>query len=186
MTEFDARSQALAESRFYAHLAVFAVASAVLLGVNLVTGPDPLWAGWTVLAWGLVVLSHAGSTFGVVLGEDWVRRRTAALQGGLAEAEIYQILDDVLRARSAPAGTSRTLRQLEKRVGELEAAPEPLAPVADPFDLGAARAVGRPVSPEAIGARPVEVAGDPFADARQPIETPRLDGLPKRRRKNRR
>lgn len=39
MTEFGARAQAIAESRFSTHLAVYAVSTAVLLGVNLVLGP---------------------------------------------------------------------------------------------------------------------------------------------------
>ena len=69
MTEPDAHAQAVAESRFFAHLAAYAAAVAVLLGVNLVVG-GPLWAGWVALGWGLAVLAHAGSTFGMVLGED--------------------------------------------------------------------------------------------------------------------
>ena len=179
MTEFDARAQAVSESRFFAHLAVFAVAVAVLLGINLVTGPDPLWAGWGALAWGLVLLSHAGSVFGMLLGEEWVRRRTAALEGAMSENEVYQILDEVLHVRSVPVGTAQTLRQLQRRVDELET-DDGTAPDADPFDLGAAQAVGRPVAPEAIGAPPVPVE-DPFAGAREPIETPVLDA-PRRRR----
>ena len=99
----------------------------------------------------------------------------------MAEDEVYQVLDDALRARSAPAGSARTLRQIERRLGRLEAAAaatdaEPPGP--DPFDLDAASAVGRPVAPEAIGARTPDPAGDPFADDRRPIETPRLDALP--------
>lgn len=187
MTEFDARAQAVSESRFFAHLAVYAASTAVLLGINLVLGPDPLWAGWVALAWGLVVLSHAGSVFGLLLGEDWVRRRTAALRGGMTENEVYQILDEVLSVRSVPVGTAQTLRQLERRVGEIEAtgvAPTQAGtPDADPFDLGAAQAVGRPISPEAIGARPAAVE-DPFADARVPIDTPVLD-TPRRRGRRR-
>ena len=184
MTEFDARAQAVSESRFFAHLALYAVATAVLLGINLVLGPDPLWAGWVALAWGLVLLSHAGSVFGLLLGEEWVQRRTAVLRGGMSQDEVYQVLDDVLRARSVPVGTAQTLRQLQRRVDELEATPgaDPAedSGAADPFDLGAAQAVGRPITPEAIGARSAPVE-DPFADARAPIETPVLD-TPRRRR----
>ena len=161
MTPSDARAQALAESRFFGHLSAFAVVTAVLLGVNLVMG-GAMWAAWVGVAWALIVASHAAAVFRHVLGGDWVERRAALLQ----VAPNYD-----------------ALRHLELRLRALETAgpvsgrPAPDPDVLDPFDLGSANAVGRPVAPEWIGAAPeADVPDDPFAMSREPIDTPRLDG----------
>ncbi len=157
MSPSDARAQAEAESRFFAHLAAFAIVTAVLLGVNLVLG-GALWAGWVGAAWMLVLASHAAAVFGHVLGAEWVERRAAALRG---------------------AAAGEALDALEQRLAVVEDAvgPHAKSAVEDPFDLDAAQAVGRPVAPEWIGApRDAAFEDDPFAMSRAPIDTPRLDG----------
>ena len=164
MSPVDARTQALAESRFFGHLAAFAIVTSVLLGVNLVGGGAP-WAPWVGAAWSLVVVSHAAAVFGHVLGREWVERRAAALRMAPEVDAVRELRD--------------RLAQLEAAVGTAER-PGRWAP--DPFDLGAAQAVGRPLAADRIGApTEAEFTDDPFAVAREPIDTPRLDGpMPRR------
>jgi hypothetical protein len=157
MSPSDARAQAEAESRFFAHLAAFAVGTAALLGVNLALG-GALWAAWVGVGWMVVLTSHAAAVFGHVLGAEWVERRAAALRG---------------------AATGRALDALEHRLAVVEHAvgPSPTAEVEDPFDLDAAQAVGRPVPPEWAGTpRDAAFEDDPLAAARTPVDTPRLGG----------
>lgn len=169
MTPSDARAQALAESRFFGHLSAFAVVTAVLLGLNLVLG-GPLWAAWVSVGWGLVVASHAAAVFRHVLGSEWIERRAALLQVAPNATDVQQLRERVLHLEEAPRAVAT--------------APPADPAVLDPFDLGSASAVGRPVAPERIGARPqADIEDDPFALAREPIETPRLDGPRPRARK---
>jgi len=63
MSEASARQAQL--RRFLIHLAVYFIATIVLLGANLSLAPDRPLVIWPLLAWGVLVAAHAAR---VVLG----------------------------------------------------------------------------------------------------------------------
>lgn len=184
MTAPDAHRQALAESRFFAHLTAFALGAAVLAAVALAAPGAGRWAGWIGAVWTVAVAMHGLTTFWP-FGDDWVARRVGTLRGGVHGGDVYALIDRALQAHAMPEGTAAAVRDLQARVETLEgsprrarrapALPQPSAPgAADPFDLGAAGAVGRPLTPAAIGV-PTDPLDDLFSVPREPIDTPRLD-----------
>lgn len=48
---------------FYSHLITYTVVVAFLFIVNYLTNPSYIWAWWTLIGWGLGVLSHGLSVF---------------------------------------------------------------------------------------------------------------------------
>lgn len=62
---------------FYIHLTQYLIVISILAGVNLTSFPQYLWFVWPALGWGLGVLSHGATVFGVVpfLDGDWERRQ---------------------------------------------------------------------------------------------------------------
>lgn len=70
---------------FYVHAIVFALVNAGLLAVNLVYGPDELWAPWVIFGWGLGVLLHAALVFGRVPAfvQRWQLRKIREVRAGL-------------------------------------------------------------------------------------------------------
>ncbi len=87
MTEEDLRR--LAERRadaklgFRHHAFVFAVVNAGLAGVNLLTSPGYLWFVWPLGGWGIGLLSHGLSVYGVMAGdrEAMIEREMTRLRG---------------------------------------------------------------------------------------------------------
>ena len=62
---------------FYLHLVVFVIINAALVGINLVTDRSRLWFYWPLIGWGVGLLAHAFSTFGIsgFLGTEWEERK---------------------------------------------------------------------------------------------------------------
>ena len=62
---------------FYTHLFTFAVINAGLLIINLVMTPGYLWVIWSVLGWGIGIVSHGLSVFEVfnLFSPEWERRQ---------------------------------------------------------------------------------------------------------------
>ena len=54
-----ARSGAGARVGFYAHLTVYLLVNALLIGINLGTSTQHLWFKWPLLGWGVGLLAHA-------------------------------------------------------------------------------------------------------------------------------
>ena len=55
----SAGSGAGARVGFYAHLTVYLLVNALLIGINLGTSTQHLWFRWPLLGWGVGVLAHA-------------------------------------------------------------------------------------------------------------------------------
>lgn len=70
---------------FYVHASVFALVNAGLLAVNLVYGPEELWAPWVIFGWGLGVLLHAVLVFGRTPAfiNRWQLRKIREVRAGL-------------------------------------------------------------------------------------------------------
>jgi transcriptional regulator with XRE-family HTH domain len=64
---------------FHVHALQYAVVIAGLLVLNLMTSPGTLWSAYAAAAWGLGLMVHGLSVFGVFgpFGEDWERRQVA-------------------------------------------------------------------------------------------------------------
>ena len=175
MTASQARRQALSESRFFVHLATFAVGVPVLLGLNLVLGTESLWAPWAAGLWANVVLCHAVAVFGYVLDTGWAERRVSVLRGPLSEADVLALMDEALRARPLPDAAAYTLGQFRRRLDRVDGGPGGGDSLPDPYALDAVR-TRRPDArpPEAVSA-----LDDPFSVDRVPVDTPRLDSPPR-------
>lgn len=62
---------------FYSHLITYLVVIAILLVVNLLTGPDYLWVFWPAMGWGIGIISHGLSAFEVVnlFSPNWEKKQ---------------------------------------------------------------------------------------------------------------
>jgi transcriptional regulator with XRE-family HTH domain len=62
---------------FYIHLTQYLIVIPILAGINLVGYSQYLWFVWPALGWGLGVLAHGATVFGVVpfLDGGWERRQ---------------------------------------------------------------------------------------------------------------
>ncbi|WP_038034039.1 2TM domain-containing protein [Thermopetrobacter sp. TC1] len=86
--EENIRRQVRSERAFLIHIAFFIIANALLLGINLITTPQKIWAIWPLLGWGLGLFLHglrAYSRHSRFLGEEWERRRVEERLKRLAE-----------------------------------------------------------------------------------------------------
>lgn len=90
-----AKRQVAAIKGFYIHLAVFVLVIALLLAINMATGPL-WWVQWPFLGWGVGVIGHAFAVFGRAPGTAsrspgivarWEQRKIAELTRRLDEAE---------------------------------------------------------------------------------------------------
>jgi hypothetical protein len=59
MERSTARKRVMARRGFQAHLTVYAVVNAALVGIWLVTGGGYFWPGWVLFGWGIGLLLHA-------------------------------------------------------------------------------------------------------------------------------
>lgn len=84
MTELEeyqkARDRVQEIKGFYAHAAMYLLANAALVALNLATlhkNDGIIWFIWPVIGWGVVLAVHAISVFGIgrFLGKDWEQRR---------------------------------------------------------------------------------------------------------------
>jgi hypothetical protein len=62
---------------FYINLWSYGIVMAVLLAINLLTGPSYIWVVWPALGWGIGVLMHGLTVFEVFsfFGADWERKQ---------------------------------------------------------------------------------------------------------------
>jgi len=62
---------------FYINFLTYIIVMAVLLAINLLTGPDYIWVVWPALGWGIGVLMHGLSVFELFsfFGTDWERKQ---------------------------------------------------------------------------------------------------------------
>ena len=72
---------------FYIHLTVFVLVIALLLAINVATGPD-WWVQWPFLGWGVGVIAHAFAVFGRLPAAmaRWEKRKIDEVQRRLDEA----------------------------------------------------------------------------------------------------
>ena len=68
---------------FYIHALQYAVVIAGLVGLNLLTSPEILWSVYAAAGWGLGLIAHGLSAFGILrlFGKDWERRQLARRLG---------------------------------------------------------------------------------------------------------
>ena len=126
LTEEQARKQARKEKEFYGHLASYLVVNAFFAAVNLLTDPGSIWFIFPMLGWGVGLVSHAASVFGLPgLGHSWEERRVRALTGQDAtEAQMDRLrllLDEELDSRAPASSTPQSVDQLQRRIEHLEA-----------------------------------------------------------------
>lgn len=114
--ERRARKRVRALKDFYSHLATYLVVNAFLVAINLTTTPDPFWAIWPIAGWGIGIVSHAISVFGLFgLGtRDWEERKVRELmqqQNHLTADHVRDLLRQELPAQ--PIDGERLIRRLE-------------------------------------------------------------------------
>ena len=62
---------------FYGNLTSYCLVIPFLFILNMITSPDHLWFYWPMLGWGIGILAHAISTFGI--GKDWEDKKIKQL-----------------------------------------------------------------------------------------------------------
>ena len=62
---------------FYVHLFIYIVVNIGLILLDVLTSPYNLWFYWPLLGWGIGIVAHATSVFGIkgILGKDWEERK---------------------------------------------------------------------------------------------------------------
>jgi len=62
---------------FYIHASIFVPVNVLLIGINLWTSPDHIWFVWPLLGWGIGLVAHGFSIYGLggYLGADWEERK---------------------------------------------------------------------------------------------------------------
>ncbi len=78
-----AEKRVVAKAGFRSHALIYALVNAGLLGLNLLTSPQYLWAGWPIFGWGIGLAAHGLSVYGAqtaVQREAAVRREMERLR----------------------------------------------------------------------------------------------------------
>jgi hypothetical protein len=78
-----AERRVAAKAGFRIHALVYVLVNAGLLGVNLLTSPQYLWACWPMVGWGIGLAAHGLSVYGS--------------RPGWREAEIVREMDRLRR-----------------------------------------------------------------------------------------
>lgn len=62
---------------FYINFLTYVIVMAVLLAINLLTGPNYIWVVWPALGWGIGVLMHGLTVFErfSFFGAEWERKQ---------------------------------------------------------------------------------------------------------------
>lgn len=58
---------------FYGNLTSYCVVISFLAVLNLLTSPEYLWFLWPMLGWGIGIVAHAATTFGI--GKEWEEKK---------------------------------------------------------------------------------------------------------------
>lgn len=62
---------------FYGNLTSYCLVIPFLLVLNLITSPDHLWFYWPMLGWGVGIVAHAVSVYGI--GKEWEEKKIREL-----------------------------------------------------------------------------------------------------------
>lgn len=62
---------------FYSNLISYIIVNTFLIVLNFITSPNHLWFYWFLLGWGIGIVAHAVSTFGI--GKDWEEKKIKQL-----------------------------------------------------------------------------------------------------------
>jgi hypothetical protein len=79
-TDEQLRKMAKERVEFKQHLVAFVGVNALLIMINLLSGPDALWFYWVTLFWGFGVLMHGFSAYGFGGQEAMVEREYQKLK----------------------------------------------------------------------------------------------------------
>ena len=62
---------------FYSHLLVYVLVNLFLILINFTASRYHLWFWWPLLGWGIGLVAHGVSVFGIpgILGSDWEQRK---------------------------------------------------------------------------------------------------------------
>lgn len=78
----NAKKQVARIREFYLHLIVYMIINAMLLMLDLVTGPG-FWFFWPLMGWGIGLAMHALNTFRFrgMLGTEWEEKKIQEFMG---------------------------------------------------------------------------------------------------------
>ena len=62
---------------FYVHLFIYIIVNVGLILVNVLTSPYSLWFYWPLMGWGIGLVAHAFSVFGIrgMFGKEWEEKK---------------------------------------------------------------------------------------------------------------
>ena len=110
---------------FYTHLLTYLLVSVLLVFIFLVTSGVYFWPMWPIMIWGLALLGHAVSVFGLfgIGNKEWKERKIRELmmaqERGLTAAQVRQVLQDELD--EAMQLSPSEMRKIVERLENLEA-----------------------------------------------------------------
>lgn len=62
---------------FYGHLITYIIVNTGLFILNMITSPKSLWFYWPLFGWGIGIIAHALSVFGLggLFGRSWEEKK---------------------------------------------------------------------------------------------------------------
>ncbi len=119
--EQQARKRVKELQEFYTHFLSYILVNSLLIVINLLTTPGYFWAMWPILGWGVGLVLHALSIFGLfgIGSKAWKERKVQefmlAQQRGLSASQVREVLRDEMdeAANATPAELQRAIERLE-------------------------------------------------------------------------
>ncbi len=75
---------------FYVHLFIYVIVNLGLFLLNILTSPTALWFYWPLFGWGIGLIAHAVSVFGLkgIIGKDWEEKKIKEIMDREKETEV--------------------------------------------------------------------------------------------------
>ena len=125
--EQEARKRVAEIKDFHGHLLIYLLVNLMLVGIYLATGSDHFWPIYPILGWGIGLVSHAASTYGMFgfVNSEWEERKVREImlqkQHGLSADQVRSLLRKEMASERASLPSADALKRIDERLRNLEA-----------------------------------------------------------------
>lgn len=125
--EKEARKRVAEIKDFHGHLLIYLMVNLMLVGIYLATGSDHFWPIYPMLGWGIGLVSHAASVYGMFgfINSEWEERKVREImlqkQHGLSADQVRTLLRQEMANERASLPSADALTRIDERLRNLEA-----------------------------------------------------------------
>lgn len=125
--EQEARARVAEIKDFHGHLLIYLLVNLMLVGIYLATGADHFWPIYPILGWGIGLVSHAASTYGMFgfVNSEWEERKVREImlqnQHGLSADQVRSLLRQEMASERVSLPSADALKRIDERLRNLEA-----------------------------------------------------------------